>query len=156
MGGEKMGSRKLILIAIAIVLFISCRSVKYVPVTKTVTRTEYTVDTLVEYQLVPYHDSVAVDDTVSFLFNDYAYSYAMWSSGKLHHSLAIFPQKPILIEVPRTIVEVHETDPQIVEVEKKLTSWQKVKMNVGGAVIIIDALLLIGLFVCLVFRRTKS
>jgi hypothetical protein len=87
-------------------------------------------DTIMQVQLVPYKDSVATRDTSSYLFNDYAYSWAMWSGGMLHHSLGIWPQKPIEIQVPHFIDRWHyEKVPEIVEVEKKLTRWERFKMD---------------------------
>jgi hypothetical protein len=137
------------------VILAGCK-VRYVPVTKTVTRVEHTVDTIIEYQLTPYRDSVEVSDTVSFLFNDYAYSYAAWSGGLLRHSLAIFPQKPLLIEVPKTTVEIRVSEPQIVEVERELSRWESVKMKVGGFVIVFDLILVVFLIGYLLFRRVKA
>ena len=121
----------IILLASAIV---SCRSVKYVPV-ETV-RVDSTVihDTLMEVRLVPYRDSTATTDTISFLSNPYAYSRAEWTEGMLRHTLGIWPTATTRVKVPYFIDRyVTITKPQIVEVEKELSKWQQFKLDVGGA-----------------------
>ena len=37
----------------------------------------YIRDTIMQVELVPYHDSVAVPDTSSYLSNEYGYSWAV-------------------------------------------------------------------------------
>lgn len=114
----------------------SCRGVKYVPV-ETV-RVDSTVvhDTLMDVRLVPYRDSVATRDTSSFLSNPYAYSWARYTEGMLHHSLGIWPTAMTQVKLPYFIDRyVIITKPQIVEVEKKLTRWQQFKLDVGGVAV---------------------
>ena len=114
----------------------SCRGVKYVPV-ETV-RVDSTVvhDTLMDVRLAPYRDSVATRDTSSFLSNPYAYSWARYTGGMLHHSLGIWPTATTQVKVPYFIDRyVTITKPEIVEVEKKLTRWQQFKLDVGGTAI---------------------
>lgn len=138
-------------ILLALVI-IGCRSVKYVPV-ETVRYDSIAVrDTMMEVKLVPYKDSISTSDTVSFLSNPYAYSWARYSGGMLHHSLGIWTFATTQIKVPYFIDRYHyEKVPQIVEVEKKLTRWQQFKLDVGGwvftAVGIYILYLLIRLFI---------
>ena len=125
----------------------SCRSVRYVPV-ETV-RVDSTVvhDTLMDVQLIPYKDSIVTRDTSSFLSNPYAYSWARWSDGMLHHSLGIWPFATTQVEVPYFIDRyVTVTKPQIVEVEILLSRWHQFKQDVGGVAIFG----LLGLFIFLV------
>lgn len=126
------------------------RSVQYVPV-ETVRIDSISVrDTTYLTQLVPYRDSVQVADTVSYLSNEYAYSWARWQHGRLHHSLGIWPFATIRVQVPYYIDRyVYRSEPKIVEVEKKLTRWQKIKLEIGG--LAIGALL--ALIVYLIVRK---
>lgn len=118
---------------IALLCLASCRQVRYVPV-ETVRMDSIVIrDTSVVVQLVPYRDSVAVPDTTSFLSNPYAYSRATWSGGMLHHVLGIWPHSTAVVKVPYFIDRyVRIKVPQIVEVEKPLTRWQRMKLELGG------------------------
>lgn len=133
---------------ILITALCSCRSVKYVPVETVVVDSIAIKDTLFEVKLVPYKDSIATKDTTSYLSNAYAYSWARFSHGLLHHSLGIWPFATTQIKVPYFIDRYHYEDrPTIVEVEKKLSRWQQIKMELGGyAMVLIAAsvLVLIG------------
>ena len=123
-----------------------CRSVKYVPV-ETV-RTDSTVihDTLMDVRLVPYRDSVAVRDTSSYLSNPYAWSWAVWSDGVLHHSLVVWPGGSIRVKVPYFIDRiVRIREPQLVEVERELTRWQRFRMGMGDAMLCLLAFAVLGL-----------
>lgn len=129
-------------------LLTDCSRVQYVPV-ETVRIDSISIrDTLIQQQLVPYRDSVTVADTASFLTNPYAYSRAVWSGGRLHHVLGIWPQATVRVQVPYYIDRyVYRSEPQIVEVEKRLTRWQRIKLEAGGlaigAVIIGMALIIV-------------
>jgi len=108
----------------------SCTRRIYVPVVHEVTDSVAVHDTLLQVQLVPYRDSVSVPDTASFLHNPYAYSWAVWSGGVLHHSLVVWPQATATVKVPYFIERWHrEQVPQVVEVERPLTRWQQFKMD---------------------------
>lgn len=125
------------IVFVIISLFSSCRT-KFVPVEHTIKETVEVIDTVKEIRLVPYKDSIVTKDTTSYLFNEYAFSYAMWSGGMLHHSLGIFFNKPILIEVPKTIlIKREEKIPQIVKVEKELNRWQRFKEDYSIPIIVV-------------------
>lgn len=93
-------------------------------------------DTVLDIQLVPYRDSVAVNGDSSFLSNPYAYSWAVWKNGVLHHSLGIWPKQVQLqlnyiekikrIEIPKPYPVI-----EIEYVEKKLSFIQKARQVVG-------------------------
>lgn len=135
-GRRKYGGWTVVLIILLASAICSCRGVRYVPV-ETV-RVDSTVvhDTLMDVRLVPYKDSIATRDTSSFLSNPYAYSWARWSGGMLQHSLGIWPFATTQVKVPYFIDRyVTITKPQLVEVEKKLSRWQQLKQDLGGAAI---------------------
>lgn len=127
----------------------SCKT-KYVPVETKVTETVEVHDTTVQERLIPYRDSVAVRGTSSFLSNPYAYSWATWENGILHHSLAIWPSAIMVIKVPqyRTITKTIQI-PKIVtvEIEKKLSQWQQVKQELGGYAISIVLIIIAWLII---------
>lgn len=116
-------------------LMASCTHIKYVPIENTKVDSIYYTDTIITEKLVPYRDSVIVevqgDSASSYLFNPYAGSWAVYNGGKLFHSLWIF-DKPLQIEfkLPHNI-KVFTRDVPI-EVEKPLTRWQKIKLELGG------------------------
>lgn len=89
------------------------REVQYIPVEKKVTEVVTLRDTVVTVKLQPYRDSTAVlpvqgKDTTSYLKNPYAYSYASYSKGVLHHSLVTPPEVAVKGDVQ--IKEVVRTD----------------------------------------------
>lgn len=126
---------------IILCLCFGCTRHVYVPVVHKRVDSIDVHDTIIQVQLVPYKDSVAIRDTSSYLHNEYAYSYATWSDGVLQHSLGIWPQKPIEVKVPYFIDRWHyEKVPEIVEVEKPVPKWQQFFCHMG---IIASALMII-------------
>lgn len=112
---------------------LSCSRTQYIPVESVRIDSISIKDTVFQERLVPYRDSVAVADTASFLTNPYAYSRAVWSSGRLHHVLGIWPQATVRVQVPYYVDRyVYRSEPKIVEVEKKFTRWQRIKLEAGG------------------------
>lgn len=112
---------------------LSCSRTQYIPVESVRIDSISIKDTVFQERLVPYRDSVTVADTASFLTNPYAYSRAVWSSGRLHHVLGIWPQATVRVQVPYYVDRyVYRSEPQIIEVEKKLTRWQRIKLQAGG------------------------
>ena len=100
-------------------------------------------------------EKVATLDTASVLENKYAKSEAVVSGGVLHHSLSTKPVKePVSVESKETvrdsIVYRDRIQTKTVEVEKKLTWWQTLKMKTGGvtllAIVLIVILFLISHF----------
>lgn len=86
-------------------------------------------------------EKVATLDTTSTLENKYARSEAVVSAGILSHSLETKPVKqPVQIETKviykDSLVYRDRVQTQAVEVEKKLTRWQKARMNIGAATIL--------------------
>ena len=91
-------------------------------------------------------EKVATLDTASVLENKYAKSEASVSAGVLHHSLATKPvREPVKVErvevVRDSLVYRDRVQTVTVEVEKKLTWWQSLKLKVGGMALLAIALL---------------
>ena len=137
--------RKLLLILLGVVAFVlmfvlfsGCSKRVYVPVERTTTVYETLRDTLVEVDLKEVHDTVTIEtfggDTLSYLHNDLAYSFASIEDGKLGHSLGIRPGTKLLFPMQMKFIHIVDSIPYpvTVEVEKKLTWWQRMKMEYGG------------------------
>ena len=82
-------------------------------------------------------EKVATLDTASVLENKYAKSEAVVSGGVLHHSLQTKPvREPLVVEskevVRDSIVYRDRIQTVTVEVERKLSWWQRLKMKTGG------------------------
>lgn len=101
-------------------------------------------DTVVRTELISYQDTISINlqtdkDTVSFLENPYAFSYASCKKGSLNHSLGIKPGP--YAEGKVQIKEVHIVDsiPYPVEIKGdieiiyKLYWWQKYFLYSGMA-----------------------
>ena len=105
-------------------------------------------------------EKVATLDTSSVLENKYAKSEASVSGGVLTHSLATKPvREPVAVEykevVRDSIVYRDRIETQTVEVERKLTWWQTLKMKAGGLFLLIA---LIGIIYIIIthFINLKS
>ena len=131
-----------ILAAVILLLSLSgCRTKSiYVPIRSSSSVTESRRDTFVEARLQPMRDSVITFDSLSVLENMYASSVALWSGGRLSHSLVV---KEVPIPVRVEYVERFRTDsiaiPYPVErvVEKNILRWwQKILMYAGGLLFI--------------------
>jgi hypothetical protein len=116
----------------------SCKAkTVYVPVDRVHTETVTLKDTIVDIRLEHIHDSISVDDSLSYLSNRYAYSWAGIVSGKLNHSLGTWPASiPVEVQYVEKIVIDSIPVPYEVKVyeykEKSLTWWQATKMFTGG------------------------
>lgn len=147
-----------IICILSVLLFVSCRArIQYVPVKSTEVMTVHLRDTTINTVLVPYRDSVSVPDTMSYLCNPYAESWAVWSGGRLNHSLNILPDTiPITLQVQDLYITRTVEIP--IEVERKLTKWEQFKMDVGGLAIgLLSGVILIGIGFAVVWlvRRKK-
>lgn len=137
--------RKLVIgiaVAAAVILmsvfFSGCTRKVYVPVERTTTVTEILKDTVVELHLDTVRDTVTVEaagrDTTSYIENGTHFSHASWKDGKLGHSLGTLPGAKLkdTLKVRTVIIRDSIPYPVPVEVEKKLTWWEKTKMEYGG------------------------
>jgi len=96
-------------------------------------------------------------DTASTLENTYAKSEATVTAGILHHSLETKPVSvPVQIEtkevVRDSIIFKDRIQTKTVEVERKLTWWQKAKMNLG-LVTLCEILLAVAYVIYLIFNN---
>ena len=87
-------------------------------------------------------EKVATLDTASVLENKYAKSEASVSGGVLTHSLSTKPvREPVSVEykeiVRDSIIYRDRVQTVTVEVERKLSWWQSIKMKVGGFAMLI-------------------
>ena len=120
------------------VLFSGCTRRVYVPVERTTTVTELVRDTVVEVRLKVVHDTVTIEahgrDTTSYLENGTQFSYATWKDGRLGHSLGTLPGASVkdILQVKYIIIRDSIPYPVTVEVEKKLSWWQRQKLEYGG------------------------
>lgn len=107
------------------------------------TVTEFVPDTVfVELPVIV--ERVQTLDTVSFLENRFAKSEASVSEGVLSHSLETKPVKePVEVEnkvVYRdSLVYVDRFVTETVEVARTLSKWQRVRMGMGSAFIVLIA-----------------
>lgn len=137
--------RKLILSFVAGVLFIllfvlcsGCTRRVYIPVERTTTTIETLVDTVVEVRLKEIHDTISIEtqgkDTLSYLDNEYAYSFASLKDGVFGHSLGILKNAKAKDSIKVVHVLRIDSIPYPVEVlvEKKLSFWQRIKIEYGG------------------------
>ena len=153
---------KKVLYAISIIWFAlamlySCQSTKYIPVESVRIDSVSIKDTIFEVKLIPYKDSVSTKDSTSFLSNKYAYSWARYSNGVLQHSLGIWPFATTMIEVPYFIERyVYIENPTIVEVEKELSQWQKLKIELGGYAIGMIIAVFIALIGWMIYKKIKK
>ena len=138
-------------------LLFSCKT-KYVPVETTITKTETVRDTVINVQLEKEYIHVSVPDTISFLETKYAESTAIWHGGTslLEHSIS---NKDVPIEVQLQYID-RETVKEVqipyevikeVNVEKDLTKWQKLRINIGNVLLIALSVVII----IFVFKRTN-
>lgn len=143
----------------------ACSTVRQLPSVTDSTKVEVRVvekivrDTAV-VELPVIVEKVATLDTASVLENQYAKSEASVSGGVLTHSLATKPvREPVAVEykevVRDSIVYRDRIETQTVEVEKKLTWWQTLKMKAGGLFLLIA---LIGIIYIIIthFINLKS
>ena len=128
----------------------SCGTVRALPVqdsSRAEVRVERTVriDT-VFVQLPEVAERVTVLDTVSVLENQYAKSEAVVSGGYLSHSLELKPARvPVAVTAETVVRDSLVWRDRVVEkeVERQLSSWERVKMGVGGYACVLLVVLLI-------------
>ena len=101
-------------------------------------------------------EKVATLDTASVLENKYAKSEASVSGGVLHHSLQTNPvREPVEVQIKAivrdSLVYRDRIQTKTVEVEKKLSWWQSLKLKAGGIFLLLTLIgityIIINLFV---------
>lgn len=158
-----VSSRKRVCIILLMSTICSCRSVKYVPVESSVD--SIVVEKLVEVQLPP--DSATIrallecdeNGKVVLSWLDIANSknaQAQLAIDSLGNLLAKMRTKPDTIYKPSKKVTVTKEVKVPYPVEKELTRWQQMKLELGGwafGIIITAALIIVGL---LVYKSRKK
>ena len=150
--------RKLVLLVLLAAVFASCRTKKvYMPVETKVLDSIILHDTTFQERLVPYKDSVATPDTASFLCNPYAYSYATYSNGMLHHSLGIYPFATVAVKVPYFIEKIRRIEiPKPYPVERELSWREKFKIKYGDASMILNMAFTISIIAWIVAKIKRK
>ena len=125
----------------------ACSTVRLTPSATDSTRVEVrteirTVHDTAYVELPIIMERVATLDTASVLENAYARSEASVSDGILRHSLETKPASvPVRVEtrevVRDSVVYRDRVQVRTVEVERRLTLWQSLKMRLGGIAIIL-------------------
>ena len=96
-------------------------------------------------------EKVASLDTASVLENKYAKSEAVVTGGVLHHSLQTKPvREPVEVQIKEivrdSLVYRDRIQTRTVEVEKKLTWWQSLRLKAGGVFLILIVIAILYLF----------
>lgn len=146
-----MALLKFILIVLLACILIGCTKTVYVPTTQRV-EIEKTVeirDTVINYKLEYKRDTITTPDSVSFLSNDYGYSWAGVFDGKLTHSLTVWKRSiPVTIPVETKYITRTEKESYPVYIEKELKKWQKFMISFGF-------ICLVGLGFFILFRVVR-
>jgi len=147
--------RKVFLIFFIICLLSSCskRIIASTDSTKIIVHTDTIchIDTLI-FTLPHIEQSNVTLDTTSFLENKFASSKALVSNNILSHTLNIKPVQHkveyIVKEVVRdSVVEHVVKDTEYVEVEKKLTLFQRITMSAGISLYILLLLVIVYIII---------
>ena len=128
----------------------ACSTVRQFPTVTDSTKVEvHVVEKIVRdtawIELPAIMEKVQTLDTISVLENKYAKSEASVHSGFLAHSLEVKPvREPVSVEareiVRDSIIFRDRVQTQTIEVERKLTWWQSLKMKAGGVALLVIAL----------------
>ena len=133
--------QKVIFLTILMMFLTGCGAVKHQPtvIYRDSVRTEYRdriVRDTVEFELPVIIEKYVTTDTLSVIENEYARTAAVVHDGFLSHDLQIKPKVlkvPVAVEVHDTLVvqKKAETVTEYVEVERKLTLFQKLFIWAG-------------------------
>ena len=120
-------------------LLVGCKATEVVYVPKVHTVETIVRDTIVEVRIPEHYSEVVTLDTVSELYNPFAFSRAMVSQGRLTHTLGTRGSVTEKVKVVETIIR--DTIPYPVEVIREVPRergwWDKMLMWVGGIAIAI-------------------
>lgn len=145
-----------IVACIIISMFVGCKSVKYIPVETVRTNTQYKTntvhDTIID-SVFMHNDVYKHDSVITYLRGDTIFvdrwhtiiQTTLDKGRKLHSNVVhdtIYINKTDSVQVP-------------VPVERKLTKWEKVKMDFGTAAIVIAMIAMIAGIVFIVWWLRK-
>ena len=96
-------------------------------------------------------EKVATLDTASTLENKYAKSEVFVSSGVLHHSLQTKPvREPVEVQIKEIVRDSLVYRDRMVQediyIEKELTGWQRLRLNLGTVSLILIVIAILYLF----------
>ena len=150
-----MKTNRAIILCVLPLLGSACSTVRQFPTVTDSTKVEVrTVEKIVRdtawVELPVIIEKRTTLDTSSVLENKYAKSEASVSDGVLHHSLQTKPvREPVAVEykeiVRDSIVYRDRTVREDVYIEKALTFWQRLKMEMGGFAILLIAIAILYL-----------
>jgi len=158
-----VSSRKWVCIILLMSTICSCRSVKYVPVENSAD--SVVIEKLVEVQLPPDSSTIRAllecdeNGRVVLSWLDIANSknaQAMLTIDSLGNLLAKMRTQPDTVYLPSKEVTVTKEVKVPYPVEKELTRWQQMKLELGGwafGIIITAALIIVG---WLIYRSRKK
>jgi len=139
-------------------LMTSCRTV-YVPVETKTTVTETVRDTVIKTLIEKEYVKNVTQDTTSTVETKYARSTATYhgDTGLLEHDIENKKDSiPVNAPVKEKLVVIEKPVPcpieKLVQVEKKLTWWQNLKMETGG----ISLGILFVILICFLLRIIKA
>lgn len=131
----------------------------YVPVesVKTETVRETVHDTIIEVQIEQSNLNNITPGDTSYLKNKYSFSFAYWDGYFLHHTLETFDAKiPVKVYYLDRWHTINDTIRVPYPVEKELSKWEKIKMDVGGLAIGALSVIIISFMLWLVIRIFKN
>ena len=148
--------KKYIIIAIAIVFIVGCKTQKPIYITEyqTQTITEILKDTIIDVQTKEMYIENKIKDTLSELSTNNAFSRALWSNGILFHSLEQKGVQPTKIVYKDKIVvdSIYKSVLEIKEVEKKLGWWDNMFIWIGRTLFCVLIIGFVG-FIFWIFRK---
>lgn len=130
------GSKVLISVLLSFIIVLpDCSIFKPKVIERTIKEIEYRdreVHDTAYFTIPQFIEKNVTTDTSSVLENPYARSEAIVEHGLLRHSLESIPQVipvPVTVHVTDTIYKESEVITEIQEVEKKLSWWQKARID---------------------------
>ena len=134
--------KRIVVSVLTVVILLSCKT-RQIPVfiEKEVIKETIVTDTIVEVKLEPQFKEQENTTDSSFISTTIAYSTAKWSNGKMYHSLGIYPNSLFVntIKLTEYITQKIPVPYEVevpVEVEKKLTLLQRLKIRIGEIAIV--------------------
>ena len=122
----------LMIFVIPFLLFSSCTPKVQEVIHTQIEYRDRTIHDTVNFYIEKEVEKIITKDTVSELKNTYAQSYASYTNGFLTHTLQSIPQYiqvPVTVTVTDTINEGTIIKYETVEVERKLTWWERVRLD---------------------------
>lgn len=130
----------IILLIVASLLFSSCKTIQYVPVETIKTEYKVKTDTFIQKDSVIYHDSVYIHSKGDTVW------YEKWHTK--------YKDRVVTKIVTDTIIKTDSIQVPY-PVERKLTKWERVKMDAGGISIVVCFVVVFMLVIGFVLKSRK-